>query len=238
VRHRLLQAICNFATEPLDLFVQPYSYLPGRNRQQREPHGKVALDITLPIWQICQMTTLDTYFAQTRGNASKLAHRIGRAVSSIARPLNGECNASTTLALDIGRGTGGCVTASEFLSICLAAKKMREAQFISCPLPQPETPHEQTGTHNKGPGCKETSIRKVIDENGLAHFEIGASPCRPTPPKPARSPDAAEEEQRTAALRLFVRVWAQFVLIAIDVPSSAFFRQSSIEALKKRSGGR
>jgi len=81
------------------------------------------------------MNTLDIYFAETGDNASKLAERIGRAVSSITRPLNGERNASMTLALDVERGTGGCVTASEFLSICLAAKKMREAQFISRPFP-------------------------------------------------------------------------------------------------------
>jgi|GEM_PF-3356086 DNA-binding transcriptional regulator YdaS (Cro superfamily) len=71
------------------------------------------------------MNALEAYFAETGDNATKLAERIGRAPSSITRPLRGERNASMNLALDVERGTGGRVTAAEFLAICLKAKEER-----------------------------------------------------------------------------------------------------------------
>lgn len=73
------------------------------------------------------MNALEQYFTETGDNAANLAERVGRSPSSITRPLRGERNASMDLALDVERGTGGKVTASQFISICLDAKKAHEA---------------------------------------------------------------------------------------------------------------
>lgn len=66
---------------------------------------------------------LERYFETANDTPSKLAERIGRAPSSITRPLRGDRNASMALARDVERGTNGIVSASEFLAICLDAQK-------------------------------------------------------------------------------------------------------------------
>lgn len=84
------------------------------------------------------MNKIEAYFSETGDNPSKLAERIGRAVSSITRPLNGERNASMNLARDIERGTNGAVSASDFLTICLEAKAAKEAGALPSPFPEPK----------------------------------------------------------------------------------------------------
>lgn len=74
------------------------------------------------------MSALDLYFAATGENASKLAARMGVSPSAITRPLRGERNASMDLALKVEVATGGNVTASAFLDICLKAKRARAAE--------------------------------------------------------------------------------------------------------------
>lgn len=72
-----------------------------------------------------EMNALERYFQQSGDNPSKLAERVGRSPSTITRPLTGERNASMDVALDVERGTGGAVSAAEFLSICLDARKSK-----------------------------------------------------------------------------------------------------------------
>ncbi|MGF3022688.1 hypothetical protein ACQVP2_07650 [Methylobacterium aquaticum] len=69
------------------------------------------------------MNALERYFAETGENAHKLAERIGCAASTITRPLKGERNVSLDFAISIEKATAGRVTAEDFVSICLAAKK-------------------------------------------------------------------------------------------------------------------
>ncbi|ACL61724.1 helix-turn-helix transcriptional regulator [Methylobacterium nodulans] len=69
------------------------------------------------------MNALEQYFEETGDNVSKLAERMGRAATTISRPLRGERNVSLDIALDVERVTGGRVTADQFLAICLAAKR-------------------------------------------------------------------------------------------------------------------
>jgi transcriptional regulator with XRE-family HTH domain len=64
---------------------------------------------------------LTKYLRETGENVSKLAGRIGRSPSTLTRALNGERNPSVELARDVERGTGGIVTAAEFMAICLSA---------------------------------------------------------------------------------------------------------------------
>lgn len=67
------------------------------------------------------MTTFDIYLAANGECASQFAVRIGRSPSTLTRALKGERDPSMQLARDVERGTGGAVTAVEFLAICLAA---------------------------------------------------------------------------------------------------------------------
>ena len=69
------------------------------------------------------MNKLQAYFAETGETASGLAAKVGRAVSTITRPLRGERNVSMDLALDIERATDGRVTASDFLAACVEARR-------------------------------------------------------------------------------------------------------------------
>ena len=75
--------------------------------------------------QYAAMNAMQVYFAETGENATKLAERIRCSPSSITRPMAGEKNASMDLALEIERGTGGKVTAEQFLAICLSAKRAK-----------------------------------------------------------------------------------------------------------------
>jgi hypothetical protein len=88
------------------------------------------------------MNKLHAYFAETGDNPTKLAERIGRAVSSITRPLNGERNASMDLALDVQQGTNGRVTAAEFLAICIDAKTAKRQKHVAPPSPIAGAPHD------------------------------------------------------------------------------------------------
>lgn len=85
--------------------------------------GKILLDVILPIWQNESMNALEQYFSETGESPSSLAERIGRAPSSLTRALKGERNVSMNIAMDVERGTGGRVTAADFLAICLDAKR-------------------------------------------------------------------------------------------------------------------
>lgn len=73
------------------------------------------------------MNALDLYFESTGTNLSALAAKIGCAVSTLSRPLSGSRNASMDVAIDVERATGGRVTASQFMSICIDAKKAHAA---------------------------------------------------------------------------------------------------------------
>jgi DNA-binding transcriptional regulator YdaS (Cro superfamily) len=66
---------------------------------------------------------IKAYFSETGETPSSLAAKIGRSVSTITRPLRGERNASMNVALQVERVTEGRVTADDFMSACLAAKK-------------------------------------------------------------------------------------------------------------------
>lgn len=68
------------------------------------------------------MNALEAYFNETGDRPSTLAHRIGRAPSTITRALRGERDASAKLARDVEAGTGGQVTAQDFMAICMAAR--------------------------------------------------------------------------------------------------------------------
>ena len=69
------------------------------------------------------MNALTAYFAETGDNIAKLAERIGRAPSTITRPLRGERNVSMNVALEVETATGGRVPAAAFVAICLDAKR-------------------------------------------------------------------------------------------------------------------
>lgn len=66
-------------------------------------------------------TPLTRYLRETGENLSALAARMGRAPSTLTRPLRGERDPSLDLARDIERATAGRVTAVQFMEICLAA---------------------------------------------------------------------------------------------------------------------
>lgn len=68
------------------------------------------------------MNALAAYFAESGENIAKLAERIGRAPSTITRPLKGERNVSMNVAREIEQATGGKVTAAQFIAICLEAQ--------------------------------------------------------------------------------------------------------------------
>ncbi|ANK73627.1 hypothetical protein FA04_13955 [Ensifer adhaerens] len=72
------------------------------------------------------MNALQSFLDQKRERLSAFAIRIGRSPSTLSRTLAGERNPSVDLALDVEAGTEGAVTASEFLSICLTARKAAE----------------------------------------------------------------------------------------------------------------
>lgn len=80
-----------------------------------------------PFGKYVFMSEIESYFRETGENASTLAAKMGCAVTTITRPLRGDRKASTDLAIDVERATGGRVTASAFLSDCLAARKRASA---------------------------------------------------------------------------------------------------------------
>ena len=69
------------------------------------------------------MDALKRYFSETETNMSSLAAKMGVAPTTLARPLRGERNANTDLALDVERATEGRVTAGDFLALGLEARK-------------------------------------------------------------------------------------------------------------------
>lgn len=77
------------------------------------------------------MNALDCYLRDTGEKLSTLAERMKRSPSTITRPLRGERNASMDVALDVERATSGKVSASEFMSICLDARKALPAHTLS-----------------------------------------------------------------------------------------------------------
>lgn len=81
------------------------------------------------------MNALTAYFAATGDNIAKLAERIGRAPSTITRPLRGERNVSMNVAMQIEVATEGKVPASEFVAICLEARRVAAAEHAE-PAPQ------------------------------------------------------------------------------------------------------
>jgi DNA-binding transcriptional regulator YdaS (Cro superfamily) len=77
------------------------------------------------------MSKLQAYFAETGDTASGLAAKVGRAVSTITRPLRGERNVSMDLALDIERATEGRVTAADFLAACVEARRKASGKYVA-----------------------------------------------------------------------------------------------------------
>lgn len=69
------------------------------------------------------MNALERYFENTGTNVSALAAKIGCAVSTLTRPLAGIRNVSMDVAIDVEKATDAQVSASEFMAICLTAKK-------------------------------------------------------------------------------------------------------------------
>jgi plasmid maintenance system antidote protein VapI len=69
------------------------------------------------------MNALERYFENTGTNVSALAAKIGCAVSTLTRPLAGMRNVSMDVAIEVEKATDAQVSASEFMTICLAAKK-------------------------------------------------------------------------------------------------------------------
>ena len=68
-----------------------------------------------------QAHTLGLYLNEIGESLSTLALRINRSPSTLTRALSGQRNPSLRLARDVERGTGGRVTASEFMEICIRA---------------------------------------------------------------------------------------------------------------------
>jgi transcriptional regulator with XRE-family HTH domain len=71
--------------------------------------------------------TMDLYLTESGESLSTLASRIKRAPSTLTRALSGQRNPSLRLAKDIEQGTGGRVTAGEFIQICLKASAVPAA---------------------------------------------------------------------------------------------------------------
>lgn len=69
------------------------------------------------------MTALTAYLADKGEKISAFAVRIGRSPSTLTRVLSGERNPSIELARDIERGTGGEISAAEFLASCLDVRR-------------------------------------------------------------------------------------------------------------------
>lgn len=69
------------------------------------------------------MNALQKYLADTGDTLGGLAQRIGVAITTVTRPLRGHRPAGTDLALKVELATGGKVSASEFMDICLAARR-------------------------------------------------------------------------------------------------------------------
>jgi transcriptional regulator with XRE-family HTH domain len=65
---------------------------------------------------------LTRYFRETGENLSILASRMGRAPSTLTRPVNGERNPSISLAREVEQATGGRVGAAAFIEICMSAR--------------------------------------------------------------------------------------------------------------------
>jgi transcriptional regulator with XRE-family HTH domain len=72
------------------------------------------------------MNTLRRYLEQNDESLSAFAVRIGKAPSTLTRVLAGERNPSIALARDVEKGTGGRVTAAEFMTICLQTQEAAE----------------------------------------------------------------------------------------------------------------
>jgi len=69
------------------------------------------------------MNAVERYFQKTGETASGLAAKIGRAPSTITRPLRGKRRISLDIALEIERATSGAITAADFMSVCIEARK-------------------------------------------------------------------------------------------------------------------
>lgn len=69
------------------------------------------------------MNALTAYLQESGETLNRLAERMGCAPSTLTRPLRGQRNASMDTALDVERATGGRVTASQFMDICLSARR-------------------------------------------------------------------------------------------------------------------
>ena len=67
------------------------------------------------------MDTLSIYLDEHDERLSSFAIRIGRSPSTLSRAISGQRDPSLDLARDVERGTGGRVSAIDFLSICLRA---------------------------------------------------------------------------------------------------------------------
>jgi len=68
------------------------------------------------------MDALSLYLNKTKERLSAFAVRIGRSPSTLSRALSGQRDPSIDLARDVEAGTGGCISAIQFLEICLAAQ--------------------------------------------------------------------------------------------------------------------
>jgi antitoxin HigA-1 len=80
-------------------------------------------------------TALARYLRETGENISTLAARMGRAPSTLTRPLNGERNPSVGLAREVEQATGGRVTAVQFMEICMAVDRPEGSQPSRPPVP-------------------------------------------------------------------------------------------------------
>ena len=69
------------------------------------------------------MNALQKYLAENDETLGKIAERLAVSLTTITRPLRGHRPAGTDLARKIEMATGGKVTASEFMDICLAARR-------------------------------------------------------------------------------------------------------------------
>lgn len=68
--------------------------------------GKIALDLSLPIWQIHRMEKLADHLSQTGKRPAQLAQELGVEPSTITRILRGERRPSPDLAKRISDATG------------------------------------------------------------------------------------------------------------------------------------
>lgn len=118
------------------------------------------------------MDALSRYLEGRGERISSFAVRIGRSPSTLTRALSGDRNPSVGLARDVERGSGGAVSAEEFIRICMAAAPSDGAVPHA---PVAAGPDPQAGTGHLSNDAEDLS-RVRGDEAGAAD-DLAAAPA-------------------------------------------------------------